>query len=57
VLASVQQSLRQNTFAKIECPYPKYNEANFRQSDGETSATFHVDTVRHQAAAAIGVRF
>ncbi len=56
--AGLEYALNENTFAKLEYRYSKYNEAEF-DFDGQTpdSSSFNIDTDRHQVVAAVGLRF
>lgn len=53
----VERAVNENTFAKLEYRYSKYDEGKIAFDDGGTSANFDVDTDRHQVVASVGYRF
>lgn len=53
----VERALNQNTFAKVEYRYSKYDSAHIDFMDGATSSEFDIDTDRHQVVASVGWRF
>lgn len=53
----VERALNQNTFAKLEYRYSKYDSAHIDFMDGATSSEFDIDTDRHQVVASVGWRF
>lgn len=53
----VEHALNENTFAKVEYRYSKYDSAKIDFSDGATSSEFDIDTDRHQVVASVGWRF
>ena len=53
----VERAINQNTFAKLEYRYSKYDSAHIDFMDGSTSSEFDVDTDRHQVVASVGWRF
>ena len=53
----VERAINQNTFAKIEYRYSKYDSAHIDYMDGATSSEFDIDTDRHQVVASVGWRF
>lgn len=55
--AGLEYSLADNTFAKVEYRYSKYEEAEFENGDLPDSDRFDIDTDRHQVVASVGMRF
>lgn len=55
--AGVEHALNQNTFAKLEYRYSKYDSGHIDFANGATSSEFNVDTDRHQVVASVGWRF
>lgn len=55
--AGIERALSQNTFAKVEYRYSKYDSGKIRFDDGTTTSEFKVDTDRHQVVASLGLRF
>jgi outer membrane immunogenic protein len=53
----VERAINQNTFAKVEYRYSKYDSAHIDYMDGATSSEFDIDTDRHQVVASVGWRF
>ena len=53
----VERAINQNTFAKLEYRYSKYDSAHIDDMDGATSSEFDIDTDRHQVVASVGWRF
>ena len=53
----VERAINQNTFAKLEYRYSKYDSAHIDFMDGATSSEFDIDTDRHQVVASVGWRF
>ena len=53
----VERAINQNTFAKLEYRYSKYDSAHIDYMDGATSSEFDIDTDRHQVVASVGWRF
>jgi outer membrane immunogenic protein len=53
----VERALNENTFAKVEYRYSKYDSGHINFTDGATSSEFDVDTDRHQVVASVGWRF
>jgi outer membrane immunogenic protein len=53
----VEHALNENTFAKVEYRYSKYDSAKIDFADGATSSEFGIDTDRHQVVASVGWRF
>lgn len=53
----VERAINQNTFAKVEYRYSKYDSAHIDYMDGATSSEFNIDTDRHQVVASVGWRF
>lgn len=52
----VERAINQNTFAKLEYRYSKYDSAHIDYMDGATSSEFDIDTDRHQVVASVGWR-
>lgn len=55
--AGVERAINQNTFAKVEYRYSKYEDAKINFADGSTTSEFGIDTDRHQVVASLGLRF
>lgn len=55
--AGVERALNQNTFAKLEYRYSKYEDAHINFANGTTTDEFGIDTDRHQVVASLGWRF
>ncbi|HKY82500.1 MAG TPA: outer membrane beta-barrel protein [Sphingobium sp.] len=53
----VERALNQNSFAKLEYRYSKYDTGHIDFVNGATSTEFDVDTDRHQVVASVGWRF
>ena len=53
----VERAINQNTFAKLEYRYSKYDSAHIDYMDGATSSEFDIDTDRHQVVASVDWRF
>ena len=53
----VERAINQNTFAKLEYRYSKYDSAHIDYMNGATSSEFDIDTDRHQVVASVGYRF
>lgn len=55
--AGVERALNENTFAKVEYRYSKYQDAKIEFANGATTSEFGIDTDRHQVVASLGLRF
>ncbi len=55
--AGVERAINENTFAKIEYRYSKYDSGHISYANGATSSEFDVDTDRHQVVGSVGFRF
>lgn len=55
--AGAEHALSPNSYVKLEYRYSKYEEGDIDYADGASTATFDVDTDRHQVAASYGFRF
>lgn len=55
--AGAEHALSPNSYVKLEYRYSNYEKGDIDYANGASSATFDVDTDRHQVAASYGFRF
>lgn len=53
----VERAITQNSFAKVEYRYSKYEKAHLDFVNGGATERFNIDTDRHQVVASVGYRF